>query len=155
MSIFEHILPDSRVVNLIIEVVAYHPVVQKEAPHLYFLSKKLCDVLVLNQEQEVLSGSGKSIPIVLGSKHADSLIVKYLLNRLAIVHVDGEEVGGITSEFAVELFDVSSGMKEEDVEYLLLSERPEGLLPLPEIKRYRYLAVVTRLFVSCMKYISF
>ena len=98
---FEHHVPSNAVVRnstYWIEVIAYNPTLDVEAPHLYIPS----DVLCARFTEKARNSSGGNLlfayseTVVPGEKLAQNLYLKYIFNRIAIKGEDGDE--GATEE---------------------------------------------------------
>jgi hypothetical protein len=153
--VFEHHAPGNVITkgsSYWIEIIAYNPTLDVEAPHLYIESLKLCnrfnEKAVKNQAQNFLFSMHEDV--VPGHKVAQALYLKYIMNRLAIVHGDGddtalpEEVEVYASEtpsqkrrdFAITLVPKGDELwSAKDPIFTL--EKPLGLHVLPDLKHQR------------------
>jgi hypothetical protein len=70
----------------LLEVVAFDPSINKEAPHLYIKSEELCKNLRRHEATQSNSnantGMERADP---GTKYGEQMMVKYILNRISIV----------------------------------------------------------------------
>ena len=155
IAVFEHHAPKNPIQTISsfwIEIIAYNPTLDVEAPHLYIESLKLCnrfnEKAVKNQAQNFLFEMHDDV--IPGQKVAQALYLKYIMNRLAIVHGDGddtalpEEVEAYATEtmsqkkrdFAITLVpkgDETWSAKEP----IFTLEKPLGLHVLPDLKHQR------------------
>ena len=155
IAVFEHHAPGNVITkgsSYWIEIIAYNPTLDVEAPHLYIESMKLChrfnEKAVKNQTQNFLFSMQDDV--IPGQKVAQALYLKYIMNRLAIVHGDGddtaipEEIEAYASEtpsqkkrdFAITL--VPKGDETWSAqEPIFTLEKPLGLHVLPDLKHQR------------------
>ena len=152
---FEHhapINPISKTTSYWIEIIAYNPTLDVEAPHLYIESLKLCnrfnEKAAKNQTQNFLFSMHDDV--IPGQKMAHTLYLKYIMNRLAIVHGDGddtalpEEAAAYASETVSEKkrdFAITLVPKGDETwsakEPIFTLEKPLGLHVLPDLKHQR------------------
>jgi len=101
LAIFEHHAPSNAVTKnstYWIEIVAYNPTLDVEAPHLYLSSDVLCERF---NEKAKNSSAGNllfaySEDVQPGEKLSHKLYLKYIFNRIAIKGEEGDE--GATEE---------------------------------------------------------
>ena len=84
IAIFEQFVPSGPqfpTKTHIIQIVAFDPSLNREAPHLFIESEKLCQIF---RNKAKANNTAMQEPMIPGKKYAQTQYVKYILNRISI-----------------------------------------------------------------------
>lgn len=154
--IFEHFTgstADQPKPTHFIEIVAFDPSLNVEAPHIYMKSERLCTKF---QEKAKKSSNANLLlqeELIPGQKYAQQMYTKYIMNRLAIKssveHLDAtcpvvapnavEDMSSssVAEKKAFEIYLLSMADEGDENAPIFTSERPDGLATLPSLKHHR------------------